>query len=244
MTLRGYNGKPDSILGAASRFGPLCYIPVDNTAGIAAAQTPALNALILCNGLGVVNVPGSTTACILPVPIEPVITPAVNGDAFTITIVGRDQFGQPLTLVIPHAGGVVNQRAGATVGPKCLSRIDSMAMTAGALTGAITIGWKIAQTADGGAAANKQQRVPLPVRSPGLTDLIGVYVLDGGGGTFAAGAGIGAMLKAGVATFLVGDLAAPTTFFTYAPDPAVVHTRPIVLLPVFAPDIAGAAGGI
>lgn len=243
MTVKARTVQPMSILRYAATMGPLIIWPVGDTAAICASQTPTLNVPMTLNGLGVVSVPGSTTAAIMPVPIEPCFTPAVNTDVFALTFTGLDQYGQPISVTQSHASGVVTQRLGSVVGNRFFSRIDSIVMTSGAVSGAVTVGWKYAQTADGGVAANKTQRIPLPVPAPNQGDLIGVYVLDGGGGTFAAGNGQGAMLKSGLANFGTGPSAGALTYFNYGADPSALPTRPVTFVPVYAPGVNGGMSG-
>lgn len=236
--------QPLSVLRRAAVFGPATYVPVGDTIAICAAQAGTLNVPLLLNGAGVVN---SGLSAILPLPVEPVITPAVNTDVFTLTITGQDQYGLPLVCAQTHASGVVSQRM--TVNflvnqGVIFSRIDSIVPTSiTALTGNISVGWKFAQAADGGAAANQQQRIPLMAPGPKQGDVLGLYVMDGGGGTFAANNGQGAMLKTPLATFSFFPPTGPVTAISYAPNPSVLPTRPVTLIPVYKPGVIGAMTG-
>lgn len=237
--------QPNSILRSAAVLGPTTFLPVGDSAAICASQAMTLNVPLLLNGLGVVN---SGLSAILPVPLEPSFTPAVNTDTFTLTIVGLDTQGLPLTVVQAHASGVVTQRLAAQFianGQVMFSRIDSITPTSiTVVTGNITVGWKFAQAADGGAAGSNQvQRIPLLVPGPKQGDVLGLYVLDGGGGTFAAGNAQGAMLKLGLATFSFGPSVGPVLYATYAGNPSVLPTRPCTYIPLYKPGVVGKMTG-
>lgn len=238
MTIKARALQPMSILRNAATCGPATIIPVGDTAAICASQTPVINVPMTLNGLGVVSVPGSTTAALLPFPVEPVFTPATNTDVFTLTFTGLDTYGNILVVAQAHASGVVSQRLGGATSSKIFSRIDSIVMTAGTVSAAVTVGWKVAQTGDGGTAANKQQRVPLLVPC-NQSDFLGFYVADGGSGTFAASNGQGAMLKSGLANVTFFPTTGMVTALAYGPDPSALPTRPMTLIPIYAPGVTG-----
>lgn len=238
MPIQADNIQPGSILRRKAIFGPEIIIPVSDTAAICASQVPTLGAALTLNGLGIVTSGGKA---VLPYPIEPVITPSVNTDIFTTRFRGLDQFGIFLELSQAHASGVVNQRMASATGNRFYSEIWEIVVTnESQATSAITVGWKVAQAADGGTGANQTQRVPLLVSPPGVvSSFIGMYVTDGGGGTFAAGNGQGAMLKAGLANYTTFPTTGPTLYIGYGANPSVLPTRPMTLLPVYAPGTTG-----